>query len=214
MRRLLLFLLAAALVAASAALAAEPQKRIRPADQARARAMLLRQPDVGPGFRVLPSSSSGPTNLGFDCPALDERDLTLTGEARSSNFSSGIYTISSASGIYASIADANASWRRGTSPAGFRCLTSVFRRVASSTGVRFVSLRRIAFPAVAPKTFAFRWQTLANGVRLYADVVFLMRSRAQAAAFFIAAVDPLERAEQVRLTRAIATRMARQMRGA
>jgi hypothetical protein len=50
-------------------------------------------------------------------------------------------------------------------------------------------------------------------VRVYADVVFLMRSRAQSAAFFISGIDPLEQDEQVRLTRAIAARMAKAMRG-
>jgi hypothetical protein len=61
---------------------------------------------------------------------------------------------------------------------------------------------------------AYRWQTLVAGVRVYADVVFLMRSRAQAAAFFISGIDPLERPEQLRLTRAIAARMTKAMRGA
>jgi hypothetical protein len=213
MRRLLPVALVGLLVT-GAALAAEPQKRIRPADQARARAMLLKQSDVGLGFRVLPKSSSGPTNLGLDCPALDESDLTVTGEAESPNFSSGIHTIASASGIYVSVVDANAAWGRGTSASGFKCLRNVFLRLARTSGVRFVSFRRIPFPAVAPETAAFRWQTLANGIRLYADIVFLMRSRAQAVAFFISAVDPMERAEQLRLTRLIATRMAKAMRGA
>jgi hypothetical protein len=214
MRRLLPVALVGLLVT-SAALAAEPQKKIRPADQARARAMLLKQSDVGLGFRVLPKSSSGPTTpFGLDCAALDEGDLTVTGGAESPTFSSGLHTISSAAQIYISAADARASWRRGTNAAGFACLKKVFRRLAQEGGVRFVSFRRVPFPAVAPQTAGYRWQILANGVRLYTDIVFVMRTRAQAAAFFISGIDPLEQSEQRRLTRLISTRMAKAMRSA
>ena len=213
MRRLIAFTLAAALVSAGAALAADPKKRINPADQSRARSMLLKQADVGLGFRPIPSSGAS-NGLDLNCEALDEGDLTVTGEAYSPNFSSGLQTIASASAIYVSLRDANTSWRRETSAAGFKCLTNVFRNVARVTGVRFVSFRKIPFPAVAPRTAAYRWQTLVRGVRVYTDVVFLMRSRAQAAAFFITGIDPLERDEQFRLTHAIAARMAKAMRGA
>jgi hypothetical protein len=138
----------------------------------------------------------------------------VTGEAHSPNFTSGLQTLASASGIYRSLREANTSWRRGTGSAGFKCLENVFRQISRTTGSHFVSFRKVPFPAVAPRTVAYRWQTLVAGVRVYADVVFLMRSRAQAAAFFISGIDPLERPEQLRLTRAIAARMAKAMRGA
>ena len=215
MRRVLIALVLFALVATGSALAGggEPRKAITPADQARARAMLLKQADVGPGYRALRGSSSG-SALNPNCPALDESDLTVTGEAESPNFTSGLQTFSSASGIYKTVADANTSWRRGTSRAGFGCLTAVFRQLARTGGLRFVSFRKIPFPAVAPRTVAYRWQSLANGVHIYADIVLLMRGRAQAAVFFISGIDPLERSQSLHLTRLVATRMARALRGA
>jgi hypothetical protein len=214
MRKTFLLLVLAALVGASAALAAgEPQKKITPADQARAKAMLMRQADVGIGYRPIAGNSSG-NALSFNCPALDESDLTVSGEASSPNFSSGLQTFSSASAVYVSASDAKASWRRGTSPAGFTCLRAVFKRIARARGLHFVSFRKIPFPAVAPRTAAYRWQSLANGVRVYADVVLLMRVRAQSAVFLISGIDPLERPEAVRLTRLISSRMAKAMRNA
>jgi hypothetical protein len=211
MRRPAIIALGIALVAAGAAQASDPQKRLNPTDQARARAMLLRQSDVGLGFRPVRRPST-PNDVDLNCDALDEGDLTVTGQAQSPTFTSGLQTISSASGLYESVGDANASWRRGTSRTGFACLKNVFRQLARTSGVRFVSFLQVPFPAVAPRTAAYRWQSLVAGVRVYADVVFLMRSRAQAAAFFISGVDPLERSEQLRLTRAIAKRMAKALR--
>jgi hypothetical protein len=215
MRKTFLLLVLAALVGASAAFAVgEPQKKITPADQARAKAMLMRQADVGIGYRPIAGNSSG-NALSFNCPALDESDLTVSGEASSPNFSSGLQTFSSASAVYVSASDAKASWRRGTSPAGFACLRAVFKRIARAGGLHFVSFGKMPFPAVAPQTAAYRWQNqVANGVRVYADVVLLMRGRAQSAVFLISGIDPLERPEAVRLTRLISSRMAKAMRNA
>jgi hypothetical protein len=216
MRRLLAVSVLLMLLGAGSALAGggEPKKKINPADQARARSMLMKNADVGPGYRPLPGANSSRSALNLNCAALDESDLTITGEATSPNFSSGLQTFSSASATYVSVAQANASWRRGTSAAGFKCLTTVFRGLARSTGVRFVSFRKLPFPAVATRTAAYRWQSLVNNVRLYADVVLLMRSRAQSAVFFISGIDPLERSEELRLARLISGRMAKAMRGA
>ena len=213
MRRLVVIAFVLALLGANAALAADPKKKINPADQALARAMLLKLSDVGLGFRLLPAR--GASDLGsFTCAALDESDLTVTGEAKSPNFTSGLHTIASTAGIYASAREASTSWRRGASAAGFTCLSNAFRRIARSQGADFVSFRKVPFPAIAPQTIAYRWQVLVSGVRAYTDVVLLMRGRAQAAAFFIAALAPLERSEELRLTRLISKRMAKAMRGA
>ncbi len=210
--RLLVLALLLALVGAGAALAArgEPQKKINPADQARAKAMLLRQPDLGPGFSAQPAGG----DYDYYCKALDESDLTLTGEAESPTFTAGLQGIGSVSQIYASVGNANTSWRRGTSSAGVACAAAAYRSLSRGEGVRFVSYRKIAFPSVAPCTAAYRWVTSANGVRIYADIVFLMRARAQAAVFSVSPVAPLEKGVEVKYARLVANRMATAMRGA
>ena len=100
-----------ALVTSGAALAArgDPEKRITPADQARAKAMLVRKGDLGIAFRPTPSQSIGED---FSCPALDESDLTLTGEAESPTFAGGVEFVGSSAQVYESVADSKASWRR------------------------------------------------------------------------------------------------------
>src|SRR5574340_529267 len=98
MRALVVVALLVALAASTVALGAggEPQRRITAADQARARAMLLRKPDFPAGVTVTRQASG---TLSFACAALDESDLTLTGEADSPSFSTGFVDATSGSEI-------------------------------------------------------------------------------------------------------------------
>ena len=97
MRVVLTLALLLALAVAGTALAArgDPDKQIRQADQARAKAMLLRPADFNPAFTARPSSSGGSGD--FYCGALDESDLTLTGEARSRSFTATTEYVTSTS---------------------------------------------------------------------------------------------------------------------
>jgi hypothetical protein len=215
MRRLVALALALALVASGAALAAkgDPQKRITPADQARAKAMLVRPADI-PGAKVIPA---GP-DTDFYCKALDESDLTITGEATGRQLSVGVTFAGSASQVYESVGDAAASWRRATSAAGVRCAESALRREFAKQGARLVSLRKIAFPRVAGRTTVYRATlsaTTAQGdVPLYLDLVALMHSRAHASVVVGSALVAPPRSEEVRLARLVAKRMTAAMRGA
>jgi hypothetical protein len=67
----------------AAASRGDPKKEIRPADQARARAMLLRRGDLGKGFKRIKFSQSDSNPY---CKALDESDLVVTGKAESPLF--------------------------------------------------------------------------------------------------------------------------------
>jgi hypothetical protein len=220
LRRLLFFFLALALAAlaiAGAALAnhLDPKKRITPADQARARAMLLKKTDLPAPFRAVPRGGGEPH---IDCPqVVSEADLTVTGDAEGTQFVLGPVSVNSASQVYESAADASASWRRGTSPAGTRCLTHLLRQEFQRQGVRLVSLRKTAFPQVSERTVAYRVtlsaETSQGAVPLYADVVVLSRSRALAQVFVASGLVPPDRGEEIRLARLVAGRMARAMRG-
>ena len=79
-RRVAVVALVVALVAAGTALAGrcDPRRKLTPADQARAAAMLLRTTDLGRGYSPLPGPSTWTPQK---CAALDESVLTLTGEA-------------------------------------------------------------------------------------------------------------------------------------
>ncbi len=212
-RRTLAIALVLALAVAGAALAArgDPQKRITRADQARAKAMVLRKADFGSGFMTAPS----PSGQGdVYCKALDESDLTITGEAQSPSFVGGVASTSSLSRVYESVADSNASWRRGTSKAGERCLRVVFSKTAAAQGGRLTSLERLRFPKVAQRTSAYRLVIEAQGLRGFLDVVALKQSRAQVGLLFVSALNPTPRGEEVRLARIVARRMKTAMRGA
>ncbi len=125
MRRLLLLAVLLALAGSSVALAGrgDPQERFTPADQARAKSMLLRQADLGAGFSTTPVTEGGD----FYCKALDESDLTLTAESvrRFARSSVGVLSLAQ---VYESLRDANTSWRRGTSRAGETCFGDALRR--------------------------------------------------------------------------------------
>jgi hypothetical protein len=216
MRRLalvcaLLLLPAAAAVAAHRA----PQRPITSADQAEARSMLLRAADLTADFR--PETRSESEN-GPACAALDESDLTVTGDADSPDFTrqnAGYVTVGSSAQIYRSIADAGASWRRGTSAGALRCVADYFKRLAKADGseLRFVSVRKLAFPRVAPLTARFQvlFRATARGqsVPIYFDVVVLQQGRAQASLMFGSAGAPVPQRDRAALAGVIAQRMAR-----
>lgn len=213
-RRLLALGLVLALAGGGAALAArgDPQERLTPADQARAKAMLVRPADL-PAFQSRPGSSGGD----FYCAALDESDLTLTGDAQGREFLLGTVSITSTAHVYQSVPDANASWRRATSAAGVRCARTVLAREFAARGIRLVALRKAAFPRLAQKSIAFRatlsGQTAQGDLRVYVDLVALMHSRAQATLVVGSALVVPPRAEELRLGRLVARRMATAMRG-
>ena len=218
LRRLLacVSVLAFLVVSASAALAThqDPQKRLKRADNARARAMLVKRSDVPTGFR--PQVSGGP-DPHVDCSAsVSESDLTVTGEAEGQQLALGVVLVSSTARIYESVADASASWRRSTSVAGTKCATQVLRREFAKQGVDLVSLRTVSFPRVSERSVAYRAElsamTSQGTVPVYVDIVALLRSRSQATVIVGSALVPPQRAEELRLARVVAGRMATAMR--
>lgn len=212
-RSALILLAVLALAGTSAAVAGrgDPQKRITPADQARAKSMLLRAGDFNAGYTALPTS--GGSGGGFYCAALDESDLTLTGQTQSPSFTAtGEYVISSAS-VYRSGSDATTSWKRGTSAVGQQCLRARLRSELRSSATRLVSFTRMAFPKRGDLSVAFSGVASQQGIRIYVDVVAMQVSRSQTAVSYISALAPPPSGELRRLTALVAKRAAAAMRG-
>jgi hypothetical protein len=219
MRRVRRSLLAALVVVLAVAAPAaadhlDPTERIRPADQSRARAMLLRPSDL-PGFQRQPSAGGDPH---LTCSGLDESDLTVTGDAESARWSASVVFVTSSSTVYVTRADAATSWRRGTSAAGMRCLREELAREFARQGARVASLRRLAIPSLAQRSAAYRLRLTATvqgqTVPLTLDFVILMHGRALSALIVGTALTQPDRAAEVRLARVLAARMAAAMRGA
>jgi hypothetical protein len=202
-----------ALVATTAAFAGrgDPRERFNPADQARAKAMLLRPADFSVAYTARPGSSGGGD---FYCAALDESDLTLTGKARSPSYTTTGEYVSSSSDVYASRSDATASWKRGTSSAGQQCLRAGLRAELQGTAVKLVSLKRLPFPRRGERSAAYRAVAIAQGIRVYLDVVAMQVSRAEASVLYVAALGPPPAGELPRLTGVVERRMEKAMRGA
>jgi hypothetical protein len=192
----------------------EPQKRLAKADNARARAMLVKRADL-PGFGTQAGSAE---EIHVDCPAaVSESDLTLTGEAEGRQFESGPVFVGSGAQVYESVADADASWRRSTSAAGLTCARLQLRRNFEAQGVRLRSLRSIAFPRVSERTVAYRATLSATSpqgtVPAYVDLVGLMHGRAHVSIFVGAALVKPTKSGELRLARIVAGRMKTAMRG-
>ena len=172
--------------------------------------MVIRKADVGPAFASSPASSG---NDDFYRAALDESDLTLTGEAQSPSFTSTAEFVSSEAFVYRTRVDANASWQRGTSAAGQKCLREGLRREVKGTTVRIVSFKRIAFPKLAQRSVVYRTIADQQGVRIYLDLIALQQSRVQVAIVYGAGLSPPPAAEERRLAKLTASRMAKAMSG-
>jgi hypothetical protein len=216
-RRLLVLPLFACLFVAGTAAAThqDPKQKLTKVDTARARAMLVKKTDLSAGFVVRPGSGEDPH---IDCPAaVSESDLTLTGEADGLVFALGVVFVESAAQVYETVSDANASWRRGTSTAGTTCVSALLSREFAKQGIRLMSLRKITFPHVAPRTASIRIKASAASaqgpVPIYIDLVALMHSRAHATVLVGSALVAPPRAEELRLARLVAGRMAKAMRG-
>ena len=216
MLRIALVLLGVFLVTAGTASAdhLDPEKRIRPADQARAKAMLLRPSDV-PGFRRQPPSSADPH---LSCGALDESDLTVSGDAESTSWTASVVFVTSSSTVYATAADAATSWRRGTSAAGLRCLRRELGREFARQGARVSSIRRLSFPTLAQRTAAYRLtiagEAQGRTITVFLDFVVQKQGRALTGLVVGSALVQPDRGAVVRFARTLATRMRTAMRGA
>lgn len=159
MKQLLVAFLAFCVAVPALALAADtdPKRRISPADQAKARSVVLKRTDLAAGWKKVPPSpdDSEPTCPGFNP---DSSDLTLTGEAEADfEHGSGASVISSVE-VFVSRSDALKSWTRGAKPALPRCLAHIFLTSVEDDGGKATILKQgqIAFPKVAPRTIAFR----------------------------------------------------------
>jgi hypothetical protein len=152
-----------ALAGTAGAASTDPQVQIAPADQAWAETMLLTSRDLGGGWNaVSPGGSGGSSDASGSalCPGFNpnESDLVVTGGSSSPNFTraDGAFA-SSAATIWQTAEHAQADWDRLVQPPLLNCLASAIS-AGSSKKVKIVvrSKQPLAFPAVAPRTAAYR----------------------------------------------------------
>ena len=218
------FVAAAALLLAAPALAAdgEPRQVLTEKDQKVARSIVLKRADLGAGFTAQKRPADDPLPKGARCDALDEGDLTVSGDANSPDFrlaGPGVFvTVGSSAHVYRTLREANSSWTRGTSRQTLTCLGDIVRlSAAPSQKLKIVSSAQLAFPKLAPRTSAYRLViTIAAGsgqrVRAYVDAIVLQRGRIQSVLLVTSLGQPVAETEQRALAGVLVERMARATR--
>jgi hypothetical protein len=222
-RALVSIVAALALVGPALAADGQPRKALTKKDQATARSIVLKRGDLGTGFVPQKRSDDDGLPKGARCEALDESDLTVTGDADSPDFrlanGPAFVTVGSTAQVYRTLREANASWNRGTSAETARCLADIVRLSApSGQKITVVSSKRVPFPEVAPKATAFRLVlTIAIGdqrVRAYVDAIVLQHGRVQSGLLFTSVGAPVGKSDQVALASVVAKRLAKASRPA
>jgi hypothetical protein len=188
-RHLCLVLLAAAVVAGSAAASSgDPERRdIRPADQAWAKRATLTAHDIPSGFtanRAPSAKNNGP----LTCPGFqpDLSDLTITGEATSPLFqSSAGTTVFAAAEVYESVHDQREAWRRTARREALRCIARELGSISAS-GLRVTVTHRLVRvpPRVGERAISFRIKATITGqglaIATWIDLLAVARGRADA----------------------------------
>lgn len=216
MRALGVLLAALLLVGSAVAANGQPRKALTKQDQAKARSVLVQGSDLGPGFVADKRTDDDAVPKDARCDALDESDLTVTGDADSPDFRlrspSAFVTVSSTAQVYRTLSDANTAWGRGTPTQTATCLGDIVRLTAPpNRKVTLVSAKPRAFPALAPKSAAYRivvsFAVSGQQIRLYLDVIILQFGRIQTGLLFSSVGGPVARSEQVALARIVARRL-------
>ncbi|TMM07947.1 MAG: hypothetical protein E6G02_00265 [Actinobacteria bacterium] len=179
------FTAGAALATAAAVLAGDGKEQIKfnAADQAAARAVVLRRADLGSsgweGGRAKPDLSTGPT-----CPNYHPKvsDLVLTGAARTDFRRTG-FDFDSQVGVLKTRRMVALDWRRSVvAPGVVPCLRRTFANELGSNA-RVVSLAKLPFPHLSTYTALFRAviSVRAQGktARVLTDLVLVGRSRTE-----------------------------------
>jgi hypothetical protein len=210
-----------ALVAVGPAPAAdgEPKRAITKKDQATAGSVVIRRGDLGGGFVARPRSGDEGIPKGARCGALDESDLTVTGDAESPDFrlarGAVFVTIGSTAQVYRTAREATASWNRGTSAQTATCLADIVRLSApQGQEITVLSSKRVPFPKIAEKATAFRLVLSvsiggAQRVRAYVDAIVLQHGRVQSGLLFTSIGRPVEQVDRIALASVIASRLER-----
>jgi hypothetical protein len=220
-RVLALAVLIAALAAPAVTLAADgqPRKALTKAGLATARSVVLKRGDLGTGFTAVARGKDQHLPKGARCGALDETDLTVTGDAASPDFrlaqGPALVTVGSTAQVYRTLREANASWGRGSTSQTTTCLGDIIRLSAGpGQKVTVVSAKKIAFPSVSPKTAAYRIVVNvevggSQPVRAYVDAVVLQHGRIQSGLLFTSFGRPIGDTDRVALASVVAARMAK-----
>jgi len=203
----------ALVVVAGAAGSGGPGKQkieLNAADQAAARAVVLRRSDLGAGWtggRIKPDLTSQVSCASYH-PKVS--DLVVTGAAESEFRGTGIALVNEVE-VFRTAAMVDRDWRRSIVPAAVPCLRRTLTKGLGAQA-KVLSFGRIPFPKVGTHTAAFRGivavSALGQTVRVLLDIVLVGKGRTEISldATAPAATARAGSSAERRLTRKLAAR--------
>jgi hypothetical protein len=202
---------AGALVLAGAALADAIQVHYTAADQAAARAELVRVGDLGAGWKGVSRKPDVSSDLGCTSYKPKQSDLVVTGAAAAEFTYTGL-DIRSEAHVLRSARMVVLDWQRTVvAPQVLPCLRQAATK-NTEPQAKFVSLNRLAFPRITARTAAFRAlvDVTSGGttVRVLIDIVAIGKGRSELTLTTTApyAARASVQTAEVRLARIIAAR--------
>jgi len=183
-RYAVLVLLPATFTLVSAASADDEQIHLTAAGQAAAKAAVVQRGDFGSATGWVGGMKKPDTSSVDDCPGFNPKqsDLVLIGSAESEWKHVGLQVMSHAD-VLQTPQMVRLDWQRSVlSPKVLGCLRAAVLK-GLPTGVTFVSLRRVPFPAIAPYARMYRAvldvKTNGTTIRVLGDFVLLARGRTE-----------------------------------
>ena len=216
MRVLFVSLVALALAAPALGADGEPKKALTTKGQASGKSIVLKRSDLSAGF-VPHKASDAARPRGARCGAVDESDLTVTGDASSPDFSRDALgvAIGSSASVYRTQRESSAAWKRAGTDGAVQCFADLVRLTSpAAQKVEIVSAKRIPFPKVAPGVIAYRVVAKltvgkSRTVRAYFDAVLLQHGQMQSALVVTSLGAAVPVAQEQVLALILAGRMAR-----
>jgi len=201
---------ATVLVVVAGATAADPGKQkieLNAADQAAARAVVLRRSDLGAGWtggRIKPDLTSQVSCASYH-PKVS--DLVVTGAAESQFRGTGLVLANEVE-VFRTAAMVDRDWRRSIVPAAVPCLRRTLTKGLGAQA-KVLSFGRIPFPKVGTHSAAFRGivvvSALGQTVRVLLDIVLVGRGRTEIS------LDATAPASGARVVSAAERRLARKL---
>jgi len=202
-----------AVVAVPVALAADgqPQKRLTKADQAKARAIVLRQADVPAGWVAKPNTNTSQDNPRCSNYNPDQSDLIETGDVDSPDFSrSDGSFVSSSVGLFKTVTMARTGYARVAGPQLASCFGELFTKGAAPAKVELLQVGPLAFRHLGDRSNAYRLtaNVTVQGTKIPVgiDIVTFNRGRVDAAMIFLGISKPRQLAFEQSLAAKVAAR--------
>jgi hypothetical protein len=213
--RLLCAALVAAAVAVPVALAApgDPQKKLTKADQAKARAISLRQSDFPSGWVAKPNTSTSQDDPRCSTYNPDQSDLIETGDVDSPDFTRADGSlVSSSVGIFKTAAMAKTGYVRVARPQLASCFGELFKKGAAPAKVRRLRVGPLAFRRLGDRSKAYRVTAdvsyQGTTIPVAIDIVTFNRGRVDVAMIFLGIRAPLPASFEQSLAGKLAARAA------